>query len=259
MPITHYWDGTKLVVTSDSGTSSADLKGEIGIRGPQGPAGFLVDREGVEIDSKNLALKSEIPTIVANPSEDATTELTKVTINDTIYSLQSGDVTAAGDNTFTGLNTFTNTALFKYESSDATTKNYITVDPINGKLAVENGGSVDSPTFAIEIGVENIKKTNPGGTYTYGLPSVSGTIALVSDIPNGIVSATENNTFTGINHFMGNRVYFGAGITTPGTDDFLVDGSYNISLPAKAGTVALLDDITSAINNAVVSVINTEA
>ncbi len=164
MPITHYWDGTKLVVTSDSGTSSADLKGEIGIRGPQGPAGFLVDREGVEIDSKDLALKSEIPTIVANPSEDATTQLTKLTIADTVYSLPNGDVVAAGDNTFTGANSFT-----------------------------------------------------------------------------------------------GNRVYFGAGISMPGTDDFLVNGSYNISLPSKSGTVALLNDITSAINNAVISVINTEA
>lgn len=40
--ITHYWDGTKLVVTSDSGTSSCDLKGrtgDMGIRGCQGEAG----------------------------------------------------------------------------------------------------------------------------------------------------------------------------------------------------------------------------
>lgn len=40
--ITHYWDGTRLVVTSDSGTTACDLKGEkgdIGVRGCQGAPG----------------------------------------------------------------------------------------------------------------------------------------------------------------------------------------------------------------------------
>lgn len=40
--IYHEWNGTVLTITSDSGTSSADLKGgkgDDGIRGPQGPAG----------------------------------------------------------------------------------------------------------------------------------------------------------------------------------------------------------------------------
>ena len=42
MGITHSWDGTVLTITSDSGTSSADLKGEkgdTGIRGAQGVKG----------------------------------------------------------------------------------------------------------------------------------------------------------------------------------------------------------------------------
>ena len=40
--IYHKWDGTVLTITSDSGTSSVDLKGpkgDTGVRGPQGPAG----------------------------------------------------------------------------------------------------------------------------------------------------------------------------------------------------------------------------
>lgn len=36
---THSWNGTKLTVTSASGTSSADLKGPQGIQGPTGPQG----------------------------------------------------------------------------------------------------------------------------------------------------------------------------------------------------------------------------
>ena len=39
MGISHSWDGTVLTITSDSGTSSADLKGDTGVRGPQGIAG----------------------------------------------------------------------------------------------------------------------------------------------------------------------------------------------------------------------------
>lgn len=42
MPITHEWNGTVLTITSDSGTSSCDLKGDkgdTGVRGVQGIAG----------------------------------------------------------------------------------------------------------------------------------------------------------------------------------------------------------------------------
>lgn len=37
--ITHQWNGTVLTITSDSGTSSANLKGDDGSRGPQGSIG----------------------------------------------------------------------------------------------------------------------------------------------------------------------------------------------------------------------------
>lgn len=37
----HSWNGTVLTITSDSGTSSMDLKGDLGPRGPQGPAGVV--------------------------------------------------------------------------------------------------------------------------------------------------------------------------------------------------------------------------
>lgn len=44
--ITHYWNGSILTVTSDSGTSSADLSGPTGCRGPQGRPGVVYDEEG---------------------------------------------------------------------------------------------------------------------------------------------------------------------------------------------------------------------
>lgn len=57
--ITHEWNGTILTITSDSGTSSMDLKGatgDDGIRGPQGPAG----RDG------NQGATIELDTTLAN-------------------------------------------------------------------------------------------------------------------------------------------------------------------------------------------------
>jgi hypothetical protein len=70
----HSWNGTILTITSDSGTSSADLKGDLGPRGPQGPAGLITEltddeREllrGPKGDDYVLTVddKNEIATIV---------------------------------------------------------------------------------------------------------------------------------------------------------------------------------------------------
>lgn len=56
--ITHEWNGTVLTITSDAGTSSADLKGEKGddgVRGPQGIAGTnytLTEEDKTEISGE---------------------------------------------------------------------------------------------------------------------------------------------------------------------------------------------------------------
>ena len=56
MPITHQWNGTVLTITSDSGTSSADLKGDDGVRGAQGiPGGTCYN---VSVAPRNLLDKS---------------------------------------------------------------------------------------------------------------------------------------------------------------------------------------------------------
>ena len=54
--IYHEWNGTVLTVTSDSGTSSADLKGDMGVRGPQGipggEASELIDELAETVENK---------------------------------------------------------------------------------------------------------------------------------------------------------------------------------------------------------------
>lgn len=66
MGITHRWDGTVLTITSDSGTSSADLRGEKGddgIRGPQGAPG-VVTGGTVDIDLSDYATKEYVDTVI---------------------------------------------------------------------------------------------------------------------------------------------------------------------------------------------------
>ena len=60
--ITHEWNGTILTITSDSGTSSADLqggKGNTGPRGAQGPAGVIVNPDGT-IDTSAYATETYV-------------------------------------------------------------------------------------------------------------------------------------------------------------------------------------------------------
>jgi hypothetical protein len=66
--ITHEWNGTILTITSDAGTSSADLKGEKGddgVRGPQGIAGaeyVLTEEDKTEISGevKSIVLRDNL-------------------------------------------------------------------------------------------------------------------------------------------------------------------------------------------------------
>ena len=70
--ITHKWQGTTLVITSDSGTSACDLKGsqgDIGVRGPQGVAG----RNGQDGTITFEELTDEQRATLKGPKGDAAT------------------------------------------------------------------------------------------------------------------------------------------------------------------------------------------
>lgn len=61
--ITHEWQGTTLIITSDSGTTGMDLagpEGQIGVRGPQGPAGLNGSMTFAELtEEERASLKGE--------------------------------------------------------------------------------------------------------------------------------------------------------------------------------------------------------
>lgn len=64
--IEHSWNGTILTITSDSGTSSCDLKGptgDIGTRGPQGEPGIVYGEDGTVISSGLVALDERVASL----------------------------------------------------------------------------------------------------------------------------------------------------------------------------------------------------
>lgn len=72
--ITHEWNGTVLTVTSDSGTSSADLQGKQGkqgIRGPQGRAGVILSEDG-SVDMTGYATEAYVLDAIDTALEDYT-------------------------------------------------------------------------------------------------------------------------------------------------------------------------------------------
>jgi hypothetical protein len=73
--ITHSWNGTVLTVTSDSGTSSADLAGTMGPRGPQGPAGVIINGSGT-IDMSGYATEKWVNDKIAEVNSGAAVDLT---------------------------------------------------------------------------------------------------------------------------------------------------------------------------------------
>jgi hypothetical protein len=72
--IKHEWNGSVLTVISDTGTSSADLKGpkgDTGPRGPQGPAGVIYNDEGeLVVDLSPFALKAEVDALDAETAQE---------------------------------------------------------------------------------------------------------------------------------------------------------------------------------------------
>lgn len=67
--IYHEWNGTVLTVTSDSGTSSADLKGaqgDMGVRGAQGIAGGEV---GAAMEELMQDMEAALDSIIAIQNE----------------------------------------------------------------------------------------------------------------------------------------------------------------------------------------------
>lgn len=94
--IKHEWRGTTLIITSDSGTSACDLKGEkgdTGVRGAQGVAGIVTDENG-ELQLGGYVTKEDLENLInANISFSETVALDFTNFNNGSFkeTLASGE------------------------------------------------------------------------------------------------------------------------------------------------------------------------
>ena len=162
-----------------------------------------------------LALTKDIPTIEANPTASGTITLTKLKVGSTTYNIPSsgsGDVTAAGNNTFTGNNTFEGTVKVLGNNLYAKTL----------RVYWENEAQTKRNTLQL------VPRNEDNGT-EYSQFAIEDV-----DITAGTKKVLA------INHGMIKQLNF-TGVTT--TSNGTLASSYNLTLPQKAGTLALTSDL----------------
>lgn len=140
--ITHEWNGTILTITSDSGTSSADLKGssgDIGPRGPQGPAGVIIEADG-SINLNGYATEQyvdeKIDSAIAGDI-DLSNYYTKSEVDEAIANIDVSDVDVDLSNYYTKTETETY---------------------VSGKIAEAqlSGGDVDLSAYALKTDIPDV-------------------------------------------------------------------------------------------------------
>lgn len=143
--IKHEWSGSVLTITSDAGTSSADLqgpKGDTGPRGPQGPAGLLLDEHGeVKIDLSKYYTSEEVDAKLENVDLTgyATEEFVKVMVDNSQPNL-----------------------------TEYATKNYVSTEIAKAQLSGGGGtGEVDLSGYATKDDLANISINIDNKTLVY--------------------------------------------------------------------------------------------
>lgn len=111
--IFHEWNGTVLTITSDSGTSSADLKGDTGCRGPQGRAGVIVNADGT-VDMSGYATETYVDEQITRVNTGGTIDLsnyaTKQYVDEKVASAGGGTAESIAWDKVTGKPTFATVA-----------------------------------------------------------------------------------------------------------------------------------------------------
>lgn len=156
--IKHEWNGTVLTITSDSGTSSADLKGEKGDDGARGPQGKACS---VATDTTHLggiaaaeyALKTDLPPITA------------YNLLDNSYFPAAFLINQRGETTYTG----SNYSIDRWRAYHADTTHEITAEGVK----VSSSGNNPNMYQVIER-----HKIDTNKTYTAAAMDAEGNIYL---------------------------------------------------------------------------------
>jgi hypothetical protein len=147
--ITHEWNGTILTITSDSGTSSADLKGsigDIGPRGPQGPAGVIIESDG-SINMNGYATEEYVNTKIDGVLAgdiDLSNYYTKAEVDKKIDDIEVGGGSDADLSNY-------------YTKSEVDAKHYATETFVTTKIAEAQlsggeGGDIDLSGYLLKDG-----------------------------------------------------------------------------------------------------------
>ena len=204
--IKHSWVGSVLTITSDSGTSSANLqgpKGDMGPRGPQGPAGVVYDAEG-NIIMEGYATEQFVVDLYGGI--DLTPYATETYVNETVAEAV-GNVDLADYAT----KAYVDAAVENADLDDYATKEYVDTQIVN----VATGGTIDLGNYATKSYVDNatapvdnetIKINNKGklstviggGYKDYDMvisPNANGTITLKDTDPANLIPGEIDISF----------------------------------------------------------------
>lgn len=185
--ITHSWNGTVLTVTSDSGTSSADLKGatgNTGTRGPQGPAGVVLNGDGSTggsggtVDLSNYYTKAQvdakIPDITGLASQTWVENKGYLTEHQSLKTINGESIVGTGNITISGGSSIDLSNY--YTKTEIDNKGYLTehqsLKTINGQSIVGTGnitisGGSGSVTPVTVVNNESTDEQIPSAKATY--------------------------------------------------------------------------------------------
>ena len=187
MPITHEWNGTILTITSDSGTSSADLKGakgDDGARGAQGIAGSAIAEDAVMLGgivADEYATKVYVDTAIANADIDLTPYATKDYVDNAVDNVDLSNY-------------------YNKEEIDTTVSDinrnieyYATKDYVDKKAQAYN--LLDNSDFRNPINQRG-QTTYTGKSYAYTLDRwlISNGTTVINLLDNGIELDNTNNS-----------------------------------------------------------------
>ena len=184
MGITHKWNGTVLTITSDSGTSSADLqgaKGDTGCRGPQGRAGVILNEDGT-INTTGYATEEYVDSAIAAFTPDLDGYATESFVNEQIADIRADMPNVAdyytkaetanlvnGYATETYVNTKVSSISIPTKVSELTNDaKYVNEAYVKNAIANVEIGDIDLTDYALktEIPTKVSKLTNDSGYQT---------------------------------------------------------------------------------------------
>lgn len=169
--ITHTWNGSVLTITSDSGTSSANLIGPTGPRGPQGEPGVVYNTAGVLISGGS----SSDPDLTGYATEDY--------VDNAIAEVEA----KIPDTSSFATKTYVNSAVSTVEAKIPNTSNFATKTYVSTAL---NG-------YATETYVgEAIAQAQLGGEGSDIDLSLYATKEYVNDAIAGVSGADLTNYYT---------------------------------------------------------------